>query len=584
MREPSATLEARLGAVERRLASLEGRLQAIEGEARPRPATTAVAAPAEGPGLAMAGTDLVGTLGLIGRTFVIFAGAYLLRAVTESGAIDRATGVALGLAYAVAWTAAAWRVAPRHALSATFFGACTVLIGFPVVWEATTRFTLLTPEGAAAALTAMTGLVLLTAWRRDLHALAWVATIGACALASLLLVRTGGTVVSSSFLVVLGVATLWLGYDREWTMLRWVAAFFADLAVVGLAGRALTTPPRDAPSVVMAVQLLLLVGYLGSIAIRTLVRGRDVLPFEAVQTGAILLAGLAGAMLVAHRTGTGDRALGAALLALSIAGYAIAFAFVDRRQGRGANFYFYTSLALVFALTGCGLVLGGTPLGLAWATLGVLAGWAGRRYGRSTLAVHSVLYVAAGGVSSGLAAATLAALFAPAGTPWAAAGAAAWVVLLAIGLCWLLSTPIPDRAAARRPDAARWVLTCLVAAAVAGALVAAARALLPGSPEPSLAAGMVATLRTGVLAVAAIAVAWLGRRALTREFGVLLYPVLAWGALKLLVEDFRTSPPSLLFVALALYGGALIVGPRIAKTRSARARNQLSTTAGPRVG
>ena len=37
---------------------------------------------------------------------------------------------------------------------------------------------------------------------------------------------------------------LWLGYDCEWTMLRWVAAFFADIAVLGLVGRALATPPR----------------------------------------------------------------------------------------------------------------------------------------------------------------------------------------------------------------------------------------------------------------------------------------------------------------------------------------------------
>jgi hypothetical protein len=41
--------------------------------------------------------------------------------------------------------------------------------------------------------------------------------------------------------------------------------------------------------------------------------------------------------------------------------------------------------------------------------------------------------------------------------------------------------------------------------------------------------------------------------------------LLAWAALKLVVEDFPTSPPALLFVALAMYGGALIAGPRIAR-------------------
>ena len=46
------------------------------------------------------------------------------------------------------------------------------------------RFALLAPATGALALSATTGLVLVTAWRRHLHALAWLATIGACALAA----------------------------------------------------------------------------------------------------------------------------------------------------------------------------------------------------------------------------------------------------------------------------------------------------------------------------------------------------------------------------------------------------------------
>ncbi len=568
MTEPLARLDARLCGVERALAEIESRLELLEGGSPAQPVMQVAAAHAETPSVTASSTDVVGTLSLIGRTFVIFAGAYLLRALTESGTLDRTAGAALGFAYAAAWTFVAYRVALRHPLSATFFGACTVLVGFPLLWEATTRFALLTPEAGAVALTATTGLVLVTAWRRQLHALAWVVTIGACGLAFLLLVMTDGAIAFASFLIALGVATLWLGYDREWTMLRWVAAFFADVAVVGLAGRALTTPPRDAPSLVMAVQLLLLVGYLGSIAIRTLVRGRDVLPFEAVQTGAMLLAGLGGAMLVAHQTGTGALALGSALFVLAIACYAVAFAFVDRRQGRAENFYFYTSLALAFALTGCDLVLGGPSLGILWASLAVLAGWAGRRYGRSTLGVHAVVYVTAAAVSTGLVAATLAGLFASADTPWTPLGAAAWAVLVAVGLCWLLSTPGPGRAPGHAWDISRWALVLIGAISVAGACVVVGRSVLPSGPDARLHAGMVATLRTGVLAAAAIVVAWLGRRLATREFGALLYPVLGWGATKLLFEDVRTSPPSLLVVAFALYGGALILGPRIAKTRA----------------
>jgi hypothetical protein len=556
--------EARLARVERALAGLEARIEALEGT----PPVSAAPPAADLPEVRVAGTDLVGVLALAGRTFVVFAGAYLLRALTESGAIGRTAGAALGLAYAVVWTLVAWRVAPYRPLSATFFGTCTVLAGFPLLWEATTRFGLLTPREGAAALAGMAALVLVTAWRQRLHALAWIAAMGAGALAFLLMVMTGAPVPFAVVLIGLGVAALWLGYDREWTVLRWPAALLADVAVLALAGRALTTPPRDAPFVVIAVQVLLLVGYLGSIAIRTLVRGRGVLPFEVAQTGALLAAGLGGAMFVAWHTGLGTLAAGLALVMLAQAGYAVAFAFVDRRQGRGANFYFYTSLALVFALAGPALLFRGPALGVLWAALAVLAGWAARRFGRGTLAVHSVVYVLAAAIPSGLASASLAGLFATSDAAWAPARLSAWAVLAAIGLCWLLTTPLHGRAPGVGPDVSRWVLACLVAASAAGVAVVVARALLPGGWGAPLVAAMVATVRTGVLAVAAIVVAWLGRRAMTHEFGALLYPVLAWGALKLLIEDFRTSPPLLLVVAFVLYGGALILGPRIARTRT----------------
>jgi len=42
----------------------------------------------------------------------------------------------------------------------------------------------------------------------------------------------------------------------------------------------------------------------------------------------------------------------------------------------------------------------------------------------------------------------------------------------------------------------------------------------------------------------------------------LAYPVLVGGFLKLLFEDLRYGEPLALFLALAMYGGALIITPR----------------------
>jgi hypothetical protein len=559
-------LESRLASVERAVADLESRLRTLElGLPRRAPAAVdTIQAPAVAH---RATTDVVGVLTLIGRTFLIIAGAYLLRAQTEAGTLSVGVGASLGWAYAMAWTAIAYHAAARQRASATFFGAVTVLIGMPLVWEAATRHALLTPAAGAVALAVTAGLVLLTAWRRNLHALAWTVTVAACVFGTLLLAMTGAVVAFATFFIGLGVATLWLGYEREWAYPRWVTAFFADLTVLALAVRAVATPPRDRPSHALAVQLFLLAGYLGSIGIRTLVRGRDVIAFEVVQTGAALLVALGGALLVAHQSGIGVVPLGSALLVLAAGCYTVEF--IDRRQTRGANRYFYTSLALVFALTGGELVADGAGLPLLWSTFGLLAGAAARLSGRTTLAVHAVAYLSAAIMSSGLAATTAVALFAPADPARRLVSPAEWAVLAVLGACWLELGRSGYGGLTRVAHVLRLGLAPAIALGVAGVSLVTARSLLLPDVAAPADAGVVATLRTGVLALSALAVAWLGRHVSTQEFGVLMYPVLAWGALKLFVEDLRTSPPLLLVIAFALYGGALVVAPRIGRASSA---------------
>jgi hypothetical protein len=91
---------------------------------------------------------------------------------------------------------------------------------------------------------------------------------------------------------------------------------------------------------------------------------------------------------------------------------------------------------------------------------------------------------------------------------------------------------------------------------------------LSGIPGRGADPGVVATVRTSVMAAAALALAWVGRHYRFREAAWLFYPVLVAGGLKLLVEDLPRSRPATLFIALALYGGALIVAPRLGRTRA----------------
>jgi hypothetical protein len=62
--------------------------------------------------------------------------------------------------------------------------------------------------------------------------------------------------------------------------------------------------------------------------------------------------------------------------------------------------------------------------------------------------------------------------------------------------------------------------------------------------------------------------AW-GSRALNLIEGAwLVYPFLTLTGLKFVIEDFRAGTPATLFLSFALYGLALILGPRLCRRSS----------------
>ena len=67
----------------------------------------------------------------------------------------------------------------------------------------------------------------------------------------------------------------------------------------GVTTRALGQTPLDPPTVAWLMQAALVIGY-ASIAVRTLVRGRQVIAFEVVQTVLVLLVGVGGALAVSR--------------------------------------------------------------------------------------------------------------------------------------------------------------------------------------------------------------------------------------------------------------------------------------------
>src|SRR5512138_2054090 len=95
-----AELAAGLRAAEERLAVLE-HVTPRAAAARRAAAAAQAAAVAEGPAAAV--PSAASTLTFVGRTLLVLAGGFILRALTDAGTLPPTIGVALGLAYAGAW-------------------------------------------------------------------------------------------------------------------------------------------------------------------------------------------------------------------------------------------------------------------------------------------------------------------------------------------------------------------------------------------------------------------------------------------------------------------------------------------------
>ena len=98
-----------------------------------------------------------------------------------------------------------------------------------------------------------------------------------------------------------------------------------------------------------------------------------------------------------------------------------------------------------------------------------------------------------------------------------------------------------------------------------GAVLVRLLAVLLGAAP--IAPGVLASVRTVTLAALALAAAVPRRGFGLNGFRWLVYPLLLVAGLKLLVDDFPRSGPLTLFPALAAYGAALILAPRVARGR-----------------
>ena len=373
-----------------------------------------------------------------------------------------------------------------------------------------------------------------------------------------------------ALLVIAGTLEV-LAFQDRWLGLRWLVALGLDVAAFiffDVLTRPYGLPVDYAPISIagaIAVGLALPGLYLGSLVTRTLIRWRRVRPFGMIQTATALLIGVGGALKVSTYSGTSTTAISIMVLLLGATSYAAAFAFIDRRTGKGRNFYFYTTSAGLLTLVGCAMIIRDSGLALVWCALAIAAFALGGRFDRITLKIHGVVYLAAAAAAAGLLASAYDSLLAGPTDTWRTVSAMGFVVAIAAaaGYGILVATHGEDRTwPMLLPQAvvggvATWAFAGIAAGWLAGVLAAA-----PGSESD---AAILATSRTAVISILAVALAGAARKWSLRDLTWLVTVLLVCGGIRLLLEDIRYGRPVTLFFTLALYGGALILTPRLIK-------------------
>jgi len=570
--EPTVSdLASRLARIEERLAALEGVPQGTsEAPEVSEPSVAARPAEVEPP----TEVDIVAwgeMVPFFGRILMVLAGAFLFRALTEMQVLPPLAGAVLGLVYALVWLVFADRAAASgKTTSATFHGIAALLIAYPLLVEVTVKFGLFSPMAAAGIWVVVTAAGLTVAARHRLRGIAWGYMLVAAVACIGLSATTGHMVLFVACLLLLGFATLWIDLSLGWRAFAWTSAWITDgmvllVTLIALMADAERVERLLSPGSLVMLQLALCFLYLGSFAFRTRTRHSGVTNGEIVQGVLVLAIGLGGAIVVTQAYAMSGIPVGLVALALAAGCYAASFSVVDTSDRR--NFIFYSSLALAFTVAGCDALFHRGGMGFAFSVAALVATALGARHQRATLSGHGAAYTLAGAVASGVLLGALRAMVieSPQGLGWVTLSG---IVVLVVAVVYC-AIPIAEhgRTWGKFSLAPKMLVLAVLVIGLNGIVVAAAAPLLPVDDSGLPMAGGLAALRTATLAISALVLGLLRRRAHLRAAGWLVYPLLIVGGLKLVAEDLRAGQATTMFISLGIYGAALILAPRLIRRK-----------------
>lgn len=559
MTDGSAELQRRIADMDARLRDFEERLQRLEGSGVSVSPLPRVARPAAmAMPVVVPEPDRRSDIALAGRSLIAIGGAYLLRALTETSTVPRVVGLTLGLVYAFVWIYVANRHASRHdAHAAGFSSIVAAIIAYPLLWEATAHFQSFSVGIASLLMLVVSSALIAIAWRHAIPIVAWLATLGTFGCAVALIASTEQPSLPFLALSVAGAMTWHVASKHKWPVVRWPAVAFAWLIAVPM--EIVVAAKRAAEPAELVVIALLIGGfaYLGAIAAKNLLTRVDIDLPDIIQAVGTILAILAGTAWIA--SGLPGLSPG---FAVAIAGVAIGTYVTAVRQppedARAA--WYFAGVALAFTLIATSISFTPPVAGLIWIVLAIAAAIAAPRLDEPQFTLHAVAYTIAGAIATGLLGNTLSAITGigkarPAG--FAMIAASSGIAIATTLLLLLRESPVTLLG-----RAARLTLLSLSTLIVIAAASSTSVGLIGGDGATS------AAVRSVTIAVGAVLIAQLARVRLLSGLSSLVYPLLGLGAAKFIADDAMSGRALTLFVALSVYGAALVI---LARTRRAPA-------------
>ena len=546
-----------------RVDDLEKRIRALEHSADGR-ATAQISQPASAQRSDATSALETGKLfPIIGRAMLGIAGAYVLRAIAESGVFPKLPVSMFAVAYAFGWLV--WSARISSGLARVVYAGTSALILAPMLWENTLAFHVFAPMASAGVLAAFLTLATVLDLRNGAVRGMWMAQSIAVLICAALAFRTH-EVLPFVTAILLALCVTEFAQSRDYQEPVWpLIVLVADVSVWGLIF--IYTGPQDtrvaygqlsAAALIAPASILFAING-SAVAVRVMSRGFRIMVLETVQV--VIAFALAVAALLYFAPVHGPMMLGIACLILSASAYVCAFRYLKaRKERRSFRVFAIWSAALVLGGSLWALPLNGAAMLMAVAALAAI--YLARRLEPTMLEFHGLVFLIGATVVSGLPGYLYDCV---AGTPLHSPSAA----ISMISLCAVAALFV-----ARSQTNGAWegvlhlvlafVAICASTALLVQGVLAGAGALMV------LGAHHVAFLRTLTICVVALSIGFSGSHWERPRLTQLAYAALVLLGVKILFEDLRHGHMGFAAASIALFAVTLMGVPRLVRLGAQR--------------